>query len=89
MWVFKIENTCSTDIDLMGFDYYVITQKNSQTLVSISSFGKDKTFLLCAQSRTAILGKGKSRRHLGKQDAQNKTDRTHTSLVFNHFRTKT
>ena len=38
---FKIENTCITDTDLMWFDYYVITQRNSQTLVSTSSFGKD------------------------------------------------
>ena len=70
---FQIENTCITDTDLMWFDYYVITQRNSQTLVSTSSFGKDKHFCCVHRTERPFLGKGKSGRYLGKQAAQNKT----------------
>lgn len=80
---FKIENTCITDTDLMWFDYYVITQRNLQALVSASSFGKDKHFCCGHRTELQFLGKGKSGRYLGKQVAQNKIVRgcTQTSSL--------
>lgn len=54
---FKIGNTCLTDTDLMQFDYYVITQRNAQTSVRTSSFGKDKHFVVYIEQSSSFWGR--------------------------------
>lgn len=54
---FKIENTCITDTDLMWFDYYVITQRNLQTLVSSSALEKTNIFVVYIEQSGSFCGR--------------------------------
>lgn len=85
---FKIENTCITDTDFMWFDYYVITQRHSQALVSASSFGKDKHFCCGHRTELQFLGKGKSGRHWANRLLKIKSWQDAHRPLFNRFRAK-